>query len=61
MEFTTVRVPIEVRNKAEELKSVLEKKIKEEIGISINLSTSFTPFLFRFQVHSSGKQIWLQI
>lgn len=38
MKFTTVRVPIEVRRKAEELKILLEKKIEKEIGIRINLT-----------------------
>ena len=38
MKFTTIRVPIEVRKKAEELKNILEKNIEKEVGIKINLS-----------------------
>ena len=38
MKFTTVRVPIEVRKNAEELKNLLEKKIEKEVGIKINMS-----------------------
>ena len=38
MKFTTIRVSIDVRKKAEELKLLLEKKIEKEVGIKINLS-----------------------